>query len=167
MHARAMTRNRFRWVLPRALGAGILFVLMPGISVAQVPETRQPDEFHLEEATIEEIHYAIQDGQISCQRLVQAHVEPTMSDPTAQAQFGMVVGIPNAGQLNALSTLNLRGERSVTCKSACDVHPSSGALPADCPAVCDAFRPHPDALERAAELDAQYGDTPDLVGLPM
>ena len=123
--------------------------------------TRQPDVFHLEEATIEEIHHAIQDGQISCRRLVQAYVdragtyngvctqlvtiggapiapasgsiragsalrfptatvpvssvlpdidqyagipldlgrmELTMSDPTVQAQFGMVVGIPNAGQ---------------------------------------------------------------------
>ena len=84
-----------------------------------------------------------------------------------QAQFGMVVGIPNAGQLNALSTLNLRGERSVTCKGACDAHPSSGALPSDCPSVCDAFRQHPDALEQAAQLDAQYGDDPDLAQLPM
>ena len=35
----------------------------------------------------------------------------------------MRVGIPNAGQLNALETLNIRGERSVTCKGAFDAHP--------------------------------------------
>ena len=43
-------------------------------------------------------------------------MEPTLSDPGVQQQWGMRVGIPNAGQLNALETLNIRGERSVTCK---------------------------------------------------
>ncbi len=222
--------TRCRWGLARAGGAAGLFLVMPGIAAAQSPETSQPDAFHLEEATIEAIHQAIGDGQISCQGLVQAYVErarayngactslvtidgapvapatgpiragsalrfststvpvssvlpdvdqyagvpldlgrmePTRSDPTVQAQFGMVVGMPNAGQLNALSTLNLRGERSVTCKGACDAHPSSGALPADCPAACNAFRQHADALEQAAALDAQYGGDPDLARLPM
>ena len=94
-------------------------------------------------------------------------MEPTVSDPTVQAQFGMLVGIPHAGQVNALSTLNLRGERSVSCQAGCDAHPSTGELPADCPAACEAFRRLPDALERAAELDAQFGDEPDLARLPM
>ena len=94
-------------------------------------------------------------------------MEPTLSDPTVQAQYGMVAGVPNAGQVNALSTLNLRGERSVTCKGACDAHPSTGELPADCPAACEAFRQYPDALERAVELDARYGGDPDLTALPM
>ncbi len=94
-------------------------------------------------------------------------MEPTLSDPAVQAQYGMVAGVPNAGQVNALSTLNLRGERSATCQGACDAHPSTGALPADCPAACEAFRQHPDALERAVELDARYGSDPDLAALPM
>ena len=223
-------QQRFRWIPARGLEAGILFFLMPGIAAAQFPGTIQPDVFQLEEATIEGIHHAIQDGEISCRKLVQAYVdrarayngvctqlvtrdgapivpasgpiragsairfptatvpvssvlpdidqytgrpldlgrmEPTLSDPTVQAQFGMVVGIQNAGQVNALSTLNLRGERSVTCKGACDAHPSSGPLSKGCPSVCEAFRKHPDALEQAAGLDAQYGDNPDLVRLPM
>ena len=211
------------------LGAGALLLLLPGITGAQ-PGTSQSDPFQLEEATIEGIHRAIQDGQISCQGLVQAYVdrarayngactqlvtvdgepvapatgpvragsavrfpastvpvssilpdveryagmpldlgrmEPTLSDASVQAQFGMVAGVPNAGQVNALSTLNLRGERSVTCKGACDAHPSTGELPADCPAACEAFRQYPDAVERAVELDAQYGTDPDLARLPM
>jgi Asp-tRNA(Asn)/Glu-tRNA(Gln) amidotransferase A subunit family amidase len=94
-------------------------------------------------------------------------MEATQSDPGVQQQFGMLVGMPDAGQVNALSTLNLRGERSVTCSAECDLHPSDGALPAQCPAVCDAFRQQPDALERAAELDAQYGRNPDLDAMPM
>ena len=94
-------------------------------------------------------------------------MESTISDPDVQAQYGMVAGVPNAGQVNALSTLNLRGERSVTCRGACDAHPSTGELPANCPAVCEAFRQQPDAVERAVELDAEYGVDPDLDRLPM
>ena len=94
-------------------------------------------------------------------------MEATWSDPSVQQQYGMVVGMQDAGQLNALSTLNLRGERSVTCQAECDAHPSDGALPAYCPAACEAFRQQPDALERAAELDALYGRNPDLDRLPM
>ena len=94
-------------------------------------------------------------------------MEPTRSDPGVEQQYGMVVGMEDAGQLNALSTLNLRGERSVTCQAECDAHPSDGALPAHCPAACDAFRRQPDALERAAELDALYGRNPDLDRMPM
>lgn len=91
----------------------------------------------------------------------------TQSDPSAQQQFGMLVGVSNAGQVNALSTLNLRGERSVTCKAKCDLHPAKGALPKQCPQVCESFRQQPDALEHAAALDAQYGKNPDLEKLPM
>jgi amidase len=94
-------------------------------------------------------------------------MEPTLTDPGVQQQFGMRVGIPDAGQLNALETLNIRGERSQVCRAKCDTHPSKGALPASCPAACDAFRRQPDAIERAAELDAQYGSKPDLERMPM
>ena len=93
-------------------------------------------------------------------------MEPTISDPSAKQQYGMVAGIPNAGQLNAFETLNIRGERSVTCKGAFDAPPGT-PLPAGAPAECEKFRQQPDALERAAELDAQYGKTPDLVKMPM
>jgi amidase len=94
-------------------------------------------------------------------------METTMSDPSVSTQMGMRVGIPNAGQLNALETLNIRGERSVTCKGKFDAHPSLGPLPAGAPAECEAFRQQPDALERAAQLDAQYGAKPDLKAMPM
>ena len=94
-------------------------------------------------------------------------MEATVSDPGVQQQFGMVVGIADARQVNALETINLRGERSVSCKASCDAPPSAGKLPASCPAACEAFRQQPDALERAAELDAQYGRNPDLAKLPM
>ena len=221
------TRTRSRRRSTRAFAAAI--VVTAPLVVTQ-PAAGQSDRFRLEEATIEGIHEAIRDGQLSCRGLVQAYVdrarayngactrlvtrdgapvppasgpvragaavrfptatvpvssvlpdvdryagipldlgrmEPTRSDPAVQAQFGMVAGVPDAGQVNALSTLNLRGERSVTCRGGCDAHPSTGELPADCPAACEAFRRLPDALERAAELDARYGAEPDLARLPM
>ncbi len=210
-------------------GMVMLCLLSAGGAVAQ-PDPGPSAPFRLEEATIEDVHEAIAGGRISCQGLVQAHIdrarayngactqlvtldgapvapasgpvragspvrfpsstvpvssilpdadryagipldlgrmEPTVSDPAVQAQYGMVAGVPNAGQVNALSTLNLRGERSVTCQGACDAHPSTGELPANCPAACEAFRQHPDAVERAVELDARYGVDPDLDRLPM
>src|SRR5207248_2147538 len=79
----------------------------------------------------------------------------------------MIAGKPNAGQLNALATLNIRGERSVTCKGEFDRHPSLGPLPPGAPPICEMFRHYPDALERAAELDAKYGTNPPLDELPM
>ncbi len=222
-------RTRARCVSTGAAAVAALFLLSPGIIAAQSAAGRQ-DGFHLEEATIPDIHRAIRGGQISCAGIVRAYVErtrayngactqlvtrdgasippasgpvragapvrfptstvpvssilpgfdryagvpldlgrmeSTASDPAVQAQFGMVAGVPNAGQVNALSTLNLRGERSVTCGGACDAHPSTGDLPAHCPAACETFRQQPDAVERAVELDAQYGDDPDLTRLPM
>jgi Asp-tRNA(Asn)/Glu-tRNA(Gln) amidotransferase A subunit family amidase len=99
--------------------------------------------------------------------LEYGRMEPTASDPGVQQQFGMIVGIPNAGQVNALATLNIRGERSVTCRGEFDKHPSLGPLPPAAPPVCEYFRQFPDALERAAELDAQYGRNPDLDAMPM
>jgi Asp-tRNA(Asn)/Glu-tRNA(Gln) amidotransferase A subunit family amidase len=99
--------------------------------------------------------------------LEYGRMEPTASDPSVQQQYGMIVGIAKAGQVNALATLNVRGERSVTCRGDFDRHPSLGPLPAGAPAVCEVFRHYPDALERAAELDAAYGRNPDLEAMPM
>jgi amidase len=63
-------------------------------------------------------------------------MEPTASDRSVQQQYGMIVGKPNAGQLNALATLNIRGERSVTCRGEYDRHPSLGPLPPGAPPIC-------------------------------
>jgi amidase len=186
--------------------------------------------FRVEEATIADLHRAIQLGETTCKAVVQSYIEraraydgtctqlvtrdgarqpavtgvvragsptsfptsstpvasilpkfdeyagmpldfgrmsATSSDPAVHQEYGMVVGIPNAGQVNALSTLNIRGERSVSCKAQCDAPLSAGPLPASCPAVCTTFRKQPDALERAAELDAKYGRHPDLKAMPM
>ena len=212
----------------------IAFGLM--LSSMNVPDEQKAfagnNGFHLEEATISDIHQAIQAGDITCVDLVQlyinraeeysgvctklvtedgasvpaatgrviagsAHVYPTatipitdvvpdfgdyvgqdldfgrmdtpISDANIDQQFGMIVGIPDAGQLNAFATLNIRGERSVTCQAECDAVPGPGnkKLPKTCANVCNDFRQQPDALERAAELDEEFGTDPDLDSLPM
>src|SRR6185312_6457151 len=74
-------------------------------------------------------------------------MDATASDPSVQQQFGLTVGQPNAGQVNALATLNIRGERSVICRGDFDRHPDDGPLPDDAPAVCEIVRRYPDALE--------------------
>ncbi len=104
-------------------------------------------------------------GKYSGPKPDYGRMEPTMSDPSVFQQYGMVAGIANAGQVNALDTINLRGERSVSCKAECDA--ATGALPASCPKACDAFRKQPDAIERAAELDKQFGRNPDLKAMPL
>ncbi len=93
-------------------------------------------------------------------------MEPTMSDPSVKQQYGMIAGIPNAGQLNTLEVMNIRGERSVTCKGKFDAAPGT-PLPAGAPAVCEKFRQQPDALEYAAELDKKYGKNFDTKAMPM
>jgi Asp-tRNA(Asn)/Glu-tRNA(Gln) amidotransferase A subunit family amidase len=204
---------------------GLSFVYASGRAVQG-----QAAGFRVEEATIDGLHRAIQQGQTTCTDVVQAYIarakayngmctalvtrdgeplapatgrvragsplvfptqtvpvasvlpdfdqydgppiafgrmEPTVSDPSVQQQFGMRIAIPDAGQVNALETLNIRGERSVTCKGDFDRAPSAGPLPAGAPAVCEAFRKQPDALEQAAELDKQYGNKPNLQKLPL
>ena len=94
-------------------------------------------------------------------------MRPTASDPSKLQMYGTIRGVKNAGQLRSLNTVNIRGERSVTCRAACDAHPSSGPLPSACNQACDAFRAQPDALERAKELDQMFGINPDLAALPL
>ena len=94
-------------------------------------------------------------------------MEKTASKDDVYQQFGMIAGLPNSGKVNSLSTINIRGERSVTCWGEYDKHPSQGPLPEGAPAVCEIFRRQPDALERAAELDAEFGSNPDLEVMPM
>ena len=202
-----------------ARGKTALFLFAATLVIGVDCARAQQPRFHLQEATIDDVHRAIREGQITCRGLVQLYInrtkayngvadelvtkdgapippapgairvrapikfptttiaistllpnfdqyagppiefgrmEPTASDPTVQQQFGMTVGMPNAGQLNALGTLNIRGERSVTCKGDRDRRPSDGSLPPDSPAVCEEFRKQPDSLVRDTELDAQY-----------
>jgi Asp-tRNA(Asn)/Glu-tRNA(Gln) amidotransferase A subunit family amidase len=205
--------------------------MVAAVSAALAPAmARAQGQFQVEEASIADIHGAIQTGRTTCRQVVEAYLartkayngactalvtrdgapvpaaqgavragkpiayptetmpvskffpdfdeyegppfefgrmEPSISDSSAYLQTGMRAGIPDAGQLNALETLNVRGERSITCKGEFDRAPSAGPLPQGAPAACEEFRKLPDALEHAATLDRQYGRNPDLDAMPM
>ena len=94
-------------------------------------------------------------------------MQATVSDPAKQQTYGYIRGVKNAGQLRSFSTVNIRGERSATCKATCDLHPSKGPLPGGCSPACEAFRAQPDGLERARDLDRQFGTNPNLSAMPL
>ena len=71
-----------------------------------------------------------------------------------------IAGLPNDSQLNALATLNIRGERSLTCRGGFGRHLSQGPLPPGAPPVWEAFRPRASCRGPANHiLGVQLGDT--------
>src|SRR5262245_58026004 len=81
---------------------------------ATVGSTQQSSgTFHLQEATIAQIQQAIVNRQITTVNLVELYLKrikayngTCVNEP--QGIFGPITTIPHAGQINALSTLNLR-----------------------------------------------------------
>jgi amidase len=118
--------------------------------------------FKLEEATIADVHSAIQSKQLTSTQLVtlyfkriKAYNGVCVREPNGN--LGAVTTIPNAGQLNALSTLNLRpatlksmGFDARKARSLTDSVDNNPAMP--------------DALETAAELDKHFAKTGKLKG---
>ena len=95
---------------------------------------------HFPAETVAAVDAVPRSRQVPGPPLEFGRMEATASDPSVQQQYGMIVGKPDAGQLNALATLNIRGERSVTCKGEFDRHPPQGPLPPGAPPVCESFR---------------------------
>ena len=149
-------------------GVASMLVTQYGSDVPAVPgTTRATVPLQFPTQTVAAATFLPELDQYEGTPLEYGRMEPTRSDPSVYQQFGMLVGMPDAGQVNALGTLNIRGERSVTCRGDFDRHPSAGPLPPGAPPACEVFRHHPDALERAMELDAAYGTAPDLRAMPM
>ena len=132
----------------RCLAATLLFT---GVSA------HGQSKFHLEEATIEHIQQAILARQITTEELVRlylARIKAYNGTCVEQPQglLGPVRPIANAGQINALSTLNLRpatrealGFDARKARSMTDAQDDDPGMP--------------DALEIAAELDRQFART--------
>src|SRR5665213_4323056 len=125
-------------------------------------QQRSSTPFHLQEASIADIQRAILAKKITSVALVELYLKrikaynnTCVSQPTGI--LGPITTIPHAGQINALSTLNLRPStrrtwgfderkaRSLTDMK--DDHPNM-----------------PDALEAAAAQDRQFKQTGRLVG---
>jgi amidase len=146
--------------------AAVVAIALPAIAAGTVACTRPPTDttkqFHLQEATIGDIQDAIKSGEITTTSLVELYLKRIqaydglcVNEP--EGRLGPITTIPNAGQLNSMSTLNLRpatrqawgfGERKArSMTNAVDDDPKM-----------------PDALEVAAEQDRQFAENGELVG---
>ena len=123
---------------------------------AQPSTTQGPSRpFHLEEATIADVHGAFLAKELTVVQLVQFYLNRIAAyngvcvngavDPATGLRLGDISPIENAGQINALITLNVRGKRSKT--DPVDNDPGM-----------------PDALETARALDAHLAKTGKLIG---
>ena len=141
------------------IGLSLVLVLTIATSgLAQGTRTR----FHLEEATIAGIQSAIRGGQITTVGLVELYLKrikayngTCVNEP--KGILGPITTIPNAGQINALSTLNLRP--ATRTKWGFDDRKARSLTDR-----ADDSRSMPDALEVAAAQDRQFKQTGKLVG---
>jgi amidase len=111
--------------------------------------------FHLEEATIADVHRAIRAKEITAEQLVQLYFKRIDAyngscvkgevDPATGLMYGEITPVENAGQVNAYMTLNIRGKRSKTDRTDND------------PKMLD-------ALETARAQDAYFARTGNFVG---
>src|SRR5437773_2156730 len=118
-----------------------------------VPAAAQ--KFHLEEASIADIHRAMRARQLTATRLVNLYLKRIDTyngrcvsgavDPATGYLLGDIAPVEKAGRVGALITLNLRGQRSKT--DPLDADPNM-----------------PDALEVAKALDAEFARTGRLTG---
>src|SRR5215475_11936417 len=136
--------------------AARIFAIAVTIGVlAANPASAQRGAFRLEEATIADVHRAILARQLTASQLVNDYLKRIAAyngscvkgaiDPATGFQLGDIEPVENAGQLNALITINQRGKRSKTDSADSD------------PAM-------PDALEVAKQLDAEFARTGRLKG---
>jgi Asp-tRNA(Asn)/Glu-tRNA(Gln) amidotransferase A subunit family amidase len=140
---------------------GLSLALVLTLATSGLAQGTRP-RFHLEEATIAGIQGAIRGGQITTVGLVELYLKrikayngTCVNEPNGI--LGPITTIPNAGQINALSTLNLRpatrtkwGFADRKARSLTD--------------RADDNRSMPDALEVAAAQDRQFTRTGNLVG---
>ena len=130
-------------------------------------QTKAPDgwRFRIEEATIADVHRGITGKQLTAAHLVNLYLNRIKVyngtcvagavDAATGLQLGDITPIPNAGQINAFITLNLREETRIALGFP-EKMKRTHTGPDD-PAV-------PDALDRARELDAEFARTGKLRG---
>jgi Asp-tRNA(Asn)/Glu-tRNA(Gln) amidotransferase A subunit family amidase len=136
----------------------IVFLLGIGIAAqgsASAAEPASGHRFHLEEATIADVQRAIRAGEITAAELVDLYFKRIAAyngtcvkgerDAETGLMYGEITPVPDAGQLNAYLTLNIRGKRSRTDPA--DNDPNMM-----------------DALEVARAQDAYFARTGQLVG---
>jgi amidase len=121
--------------------------------------------FRVEEATIAEVHRAFRAKKLTATELVNRYLERIKAfngvcvrgdvDSATGLQLGDITPIPNAGQLNAFITLNLKEDKRIKRGFPEKLQRThSGGDDAK----------YPDALDRARELDRYFGRTGKFAG---
>jgi Asp-tRNA(Asn)/Glu-tRNA(Gln) amidotransferase A subunit family amidase len=149
-------------VFKRALSAAVGLVIGLTLFLPVTIEASTPEKFHLQEATIAQIQQAILTKQVTTKQLVELYLKRIKAYNGAcvkqpQGALGTIETIPNAGQINALSTLNLRP----ATRKAWGFDDKKARSMTD---GVDNDPKMPDALEVAAAQDAQFAKTGKLVG---
>jgi Asp-tRNA(Asn)/Glu-tRNA(Gln) amidotransferase A subunit family amidase len=103
---------------------GIGTAVLCAAHFASMAKAAAAPRFHLEEATIADVHRAIRAKEITAEQLVQLYFKRIEAysgtcvrgevDPATGLMLGEITPIENAGQVNAYITLNIRGKRSKT-----------------------------------------------------
>ncbi len=131
-------------------------------NLCAAPKVAATTGFRVEEATLADIQAALRDHRVTTVGLVEqylgrirAYNGTCVKQP--QGVLGPVTTIPNAGQLNALSTINLRPAQ--LAKWGFDARKSRSLTDA-----VDADPSMPDALEAAAAQDRAFAQSGTLVG---
>jgi len=138
---------------PAMFGIGVALLVTP--YAASEMKAQSAWQFHLEEATIGDVHRAIRAKQITAEQLVSLYFKRIEAyngtcvkgdiDSVTGLMLGDLTPIENAGQINAYVTLNVRGQRSKTDRADNDPKMS-------------------DALEVARAQDAYFARTGEFVG---
>ena len=129
--------------------------LLYAAQLSFVAKAASAPRFHLEDATVADVHRAIRAREITAEQLVQLYFKRIEAysgicvhgvvDPATGVMLDEITPIENAGQVNAYITLNIRGKRSKTDRA--DNDPKM-----------------PDALETARAQDAYFARTGNFVG---
>jgi amidase len=103
---------------------GIGTTVLYSAHLALMAKAASAPRFHLEEATIADVHRAIRAKEITAEQLVQLYFKRIEAyngtcvkgevDQATGLMLGEITPIENAGQVNAYMTLNIRGKRSNT-----------------------------------------------------
>lgn len=134
----------------------------PGAHQSGAREAASGDTFHLEEASIRDIQRAIMARRITSVALVELYLKRIRAYNGVCVRepmgiLGPITTIPHAGQINALSTLNLRP----ASRKRWGFEARKGRSMTD---PVDTDPRMPDALEVAAAQDQQFQHTGRLVG---
>ncbi|HEY1307786.1 MAG TPA: amidase [Vicinamibacterales bacterium] len=151
--------------MTRRLSYVLAVILLCDVSITARGPQKTPSRtsgFEIQEATIEQIQQAILKKQITTRGVVEAYLRrikayngTCVSEP--QGILAPVTTIAHAGQINALSTLNLRP----ATRTAWSFDARKARSLTD---KADAAANMPDALETAAAQDQQFARTGRLVG---